>query len=160
MISESMLNEIYGMVADMNIGEIMSHDSPEAYLRTWRKEMCKRLDSLGEMVCTNKSTFHTDLFIRDKYSGSMHRIGDDVHDCLCVDDEGSVHYRNLQNGDGTIGYQSQNRQTLGEKYPDVDWKNGRENELVYGYEFVTCRKECEYCDENCPFKGFESSNKQ
>lgn len=41
-----------------------------------------------------------DLWIRDKTTGAVHRIGEDVHDGLWVDHMGTVHYHNLQNGDG------------------------------------------------------------
>lgn len=80
----------------------------------------------------------TDLFIRDKYSGSIHRIGDDPHDSLYVDEDGTVHYYNLQNGDGCTGYRSLNRTTLGEKYKGTGKFKGRENEYIEGYEFVPC----------------------
>lgn len=42
----------------------------------------------------------TDLYIRDTHSGLIHRIGDDRHDMLTIGDDGQLHYRNLQNGDG------------------------------------------------------------
>lgn len=41
-----------------------------------------------------------DLYIRDKDSGRIHRVGDECHDALWVDVDGTVHYSNLQNGDG------------------------------------------------------------
>ena len=41
-----------------------------------------------------------DLFVRDKITGEVHRVGEDVHDGLWVDDNGTVHYHNMQNGDG------------------------------------------------------------
>lgn len=41
-----------------------------------------------------------DLYIRDKANGRIHRIGEDKHDGLWVDSNGTVHYQNLQNGDG------------------------------------------------------------
>lgn len=47
---------------------------------------------------------NTDLYIRDKTSGHVHRIGDDPHDSLWVDHEGTVHYMNLQCGDGAGPY--------------------------------------------------------
>lgn len=77
----------------------------------------------------------TDLWIRNKYSGAVHRIGDDPHDCLYVDDEGTVHYENLQCGDGCEGYKSVNRETLSDIHPDRDWGR-RADEFTYGYEFV------------------------
>lgn len=42
----------------------------------------------------------TDLYIRDKHSGLVHRIGDDGHDMLIIGRDGQLHYQNLQNGDG------------------------------------------------------------
>lgn len=47
---------------------------------------------------------NTDLYIRDKTSGRVHRIGDDPHDSLWVDHKGTVHYMNLQCGDGAGPY--------------------------------------------------------
>lgn len=76
-----------------------------------------------------------DLWIRDKYSGTIHKIGDDVHDCLMVDEEGTVRYYNLQCGDGCKGYKSVNRETLADKYPDKEW-GWRAKEYTSGYEFV------------------------
>lgn len=76
-----------------------------------------------------------DLYIRDKYSGHIHKIGDSPHDCLMVDDEGTVHYHNLQNGDGCTGYKSVNRETISDRYPHKDWGR-RANEYTSGYEFV------------------------
>lgn len=76
-----------------------------------------------------------DLWIRNKYSGTIHKIGDDPHDCLMVDDQGTVRYYNLQCGDGCKGYKSVNRETLADKYPDKDWGK-RAGEYTSGYEFV------------------------
>ena len=41
-----------------------------------------------------------DIYVRDKYSGMIHRVGDDRHDHLCINDQGELAYMNLQNGDG------------------------------------------------------------
>lgn len=41
-----------------------------------------------------------DIFVKDKESGRVFRAGDDTHDMLTIDDEGQLHYTNLQNGDG------------------------------------------------------------
>ena len=84
-----------------------------------------------------------DLWIRDKYSGRVHKIGTDVHDCLSVDKSGTVHYRNLQNGDGCIAYLSTNKEKLSDRYPDHDWGD-RKDEYVYGYEFVPNEDEYGY----------------
>ena len=40
------------------------------------------------------------FYIRDKLSGKIHGYGDDVHDSIWVDSEGTLHYYNLQTGDG------------------------------------------------------------
>lgn len=45
----------------------------------------------------------TDLYVQDKESGKIHRIGDDPHDSIWVGKDGVVHYHNLQNGDGANG---------------------------------------------------------
>ena len=85
----------------------------------------------------------TNLYIRDKYHGTIHRIGDNPHDCLTVDKNGTVHYHNLQNGDGCIGYMSVNRETIADKYPETDWGT-HAWEFTYGYEFVPNEDEYGY----------------
>ncbi len=42
-----------------------------------------------------------DLYIKDRQTGDIHRIGDDRHDMIHID-KGQLHYRNLQNGDGCV----------------------------------------------------------
>lgn len=42
------------------------------------------------------------LFLRDNYSGTVHKYGDNKHDSLILEDDGSLHYYNLQNGCGTM----------------------------------------------------------
>jgi len=59
----------------------------------------------------------TDLYIRDKSSGRIHRIGDDRHDMIMVSSDGKLVYQNLQCGEGAI---------LGD----------REHENLFGFEFV------------------------
>ena len=41
-----------------------------------------------------------DLYIKDKATGEIRRIGDDVHDQMTIDENGELHYHNLQNGEG------------------------------------------------------------
>ena len=41
-----------------------------------------------------------DLYIRDKETGEEHRIGDNRHDMLVINEQGQLCYENLQNGDG------------------------------------------------------------
>lgn len=43
----------------------------------------------------------TDIYVRDKFDGSVHRVGDSKHDSLCVRG-GVVEYYNIQNGCGTL----------------------------------------------------------
>lgn len=45
----------------------------------------------------------TDFWVRDKLTGRVHKVGDEQHDSIWVDDEGELHYMNLQNGDGCSG---------------------------------------------------------
>lgn len=84
-----------------------------------------------------------DLWIRDKYNGHIHKIGDDPHDCLMVDEEGTVSYHNLQNGDGCTAYKSVNRETIADKYPDKSW-GARGKEYTSGYEFVPNTDDYDY----------------
>lgn len=41
-----------------------------------------------------------DFFVKDKANGRIHKVGTDRHDSIWVDSEGTLHYQNLQNGDG------------------------------------------------------------
>lgn len=93
------------------------------------------LERLIEDKVAEERNRHFDLYIRDKYSGNIHRIGDDCHDCLTVDEQGTVQYNNYQNGDGCYGYASVNKTTLKDAYPEKEWGD-RASEYVYGYEFV------------------------
>lgn len=47
-----------------------------------------------------KEWSNTDIFVRDKPTGIIHKVGTDQHDSLWVDSNGTVHFHNLQNGDG------------------------------------------------------------
>ena len=42
------------------------------------------------------------LYIRDNTNGNIHEYGTNQHDALILQDDGSLHYQNLQNGCGTI----------------------------------------------------------
>ena len=64
-----------------------------------------------------------DIYVRDKYTGRIHRVGDDVHDSFWVDRNGTLLAAdetvysvkisrssfNMQNGDGCTGYHSVNQ---------------------------------------------------
>lgn len=41
-----------------------------------------------------------DFYVKDKTDGRIHKVGTDRHDSIWVDSEGTLHYQNLQNGDG------------------------------------------------------------
>lgn len=41
------------------------------------------------------------LFLKDNINGTVHEYGTDEHDSLVLQDDGSLHYYNLQNGTGT-----------------------------------------------------------
>lgn len=41
------------------------------------------------------------LFLKDNESGDIHEYGTDKHDALIVNDDGSIHYTNMQNCSGT-----------------------------------------------------------
>lgn len=43
---------------------------------------------------------NTDIYVRDKFNGKIHRIVDDHHDHLTINKQGQLCYYNLQNGDG------------------------------------------------------------
>ena len=42
----------------------------------------------------------TDLYVKDRHTGLVHKVGTNKHDSLWVDSYGTVCYQNLQNGDG------------------------------------------------------------
>jgi len=42
------------------------------------------------------------LFVRDNTNGRVHEYGTDRHDALILQEDGSLHYENLQNGCGTM----------------------------------------------------------
>ena len=69
----------------------------------------------------------TELYVRDRRTGKAHRVGDDQHDRLHVEESGIVQYYNLQNGDGTLC--------------------GDEHEADAGYEFVQADDLGNYDDE-------------
>lgn len=45
----------------------------------------------------------TDIYVQEKQSGNIHKLGTDPHDAIWVDRNGIVRYMNLQNGDGCSG---------------------------------------------------------
>ena len=71
---------------------------PYAYDQQYQQMLLRDACRLAAKVLRGVST--TNLYIRDKDSGRIHRVGDECHDGLWVDTGGTVHYFNLQNGDG------------------------------------------------------------
>ena len=59
----------------------------------------------------------TDLYVIDKQSGKIHKIGDNRHDSFWVSSDGVLHYQNIQNMDGCAG-------------------DGYKNADGYGYAFL------------------------
>ena len=62
----------------------------------------------------------TDIYVRDKWSGGIHRVGDDQHDQLTIWNDGQLHYYNLQNGDGCSTGDTPRDQSCYEFVPNVD----------------------------------------
>ena len=81
-----------------------------------------------------------DLYIND--SGTIRRIGDNCHDQLTIDDDGRLHYYNLQNGDGcTLGEEREHDECFYEFVANTD---------EYGYNYDprqadTPQTDCETC---------------
>lgn len=74
------------------------------------------------------------LFVKDNLSGRIHEYGTNQHDSLVLQDNGSLHYYNLQNGCGTMfpdgGYSfvledgsDPRNDTEGESYIDIGGAN-------------------------------------
>ena len=64
------------------------------------EEAINRLAKLEDMLEKGIGMSSIDIYIKDKPDGEIHRIGDNQHDGLYVDSNGTVCYQNLQNGDG------------------------------------------------------------
>lgn len=43
------------------------------------------------------------IYLKDNTDGNIHEYGTNPHDALYLTEDGSLHYENLQNGDGTSG---------------------------------------------------------
>ena len=41
-----------------------------------------------------------DIYVRDKTTDEIHRVGDNPHDMLTITDANELSYQNLHNGDG------------------------------------------------------------
>lgn len=67
-------------------------------------DLVQKDTDLGEMYTSVigilKEKLHPLFYVRDKVHGRIHGFGEDVHDSVWVDEEGTFRYYNLQNGDG------------------------------------------------------------
>lgn len=60
-----------------------------------------------------------DFYVKDKSNGYIHKVGTDKHDSIWVDNEGTLHYQNLQNGDG-CSYKSAKDELQGYEFVPSD----------------------------------------
>lgn len=75
--------------------KISVKDLELAFLRKENAELKRKLNDNGDHFCYAMSR----LWVYDKQTHTIHRIGDDIHDALSIVD-GELHYHNMQNGDG------------------------------------------------------------
>ena len=70
------------------------------------------------------------LYVRDNTNGNVHEYGTNQHDALILQDDGSLHYQNLQNGCGTMFPDE------GYTFCEADGSDPRtrENYIQYGVE--------------------------
>lgn len=67
-----------------------------------------------------------DFYVRDKSSGIAHKVGTDKHDSIWVDSDGTLHYQNLQNGDG-CSYRSHYDERQGYEFVPSEYGKINEN---------------------------------
>ena len=70
------------------------------------------------------------LYVRDNINGNIHEYGTNQHDALILQEDGSLHYQNLQNGCGTMFPDE------GYTFCEADGSDPRtrENYIQYGVE--------------------------
>lgn len=73
----------------------------------------------------------TDLYVKDRRTGRVFRVGDDPHDMLRIDG-GKLHYENLQNGDGCV--LGEDRKGCGYEFVDNTDENGFNADPRYAQE--------------------------
>ena len=76
-----------------------------------------------------KHGYLIDLWVRDKANGEIHRLGDDQHDGIWVSYDGTVHFSNLQNGDG-CGAHSLTDELAGYEFCPSDYGRVDEEYLI------------------------------
>lgn len=113
---------------------LIARDAEEAVLsrlfpdNSTSEEEMKRAENVLKYVREKKASAPgklTDIYIRDKVSGEIRKVGDNRHDMLTITDDDQLCYYNLQNGDGCrTGRNSYNSDSGYEFVP---------NEDAYGY---------------------------
>lgn len=108
------------------------------------------------------------LYVRDNTSGSVHEYGTNQHDSLILQEDGSLHYENLQNGTGTMfpeeGYTFVREDGTDPRTDEESAKYGVEPYIDIGGEGVdltceTCRwhgnrhQKCTTCRDNPNLKS-------
>ena len=103
------------------------------------------------------------LYVRDNTSGSVHEYGTNQHDSLILQEDGSLHYENLQNCTGTMfpeeGYTFVREDGTDPRTDEESAKYGVEPYIDIGGEGVdltceTCRwhgnrhQKCTTCRDN------------
>lgn len=70
------------------------------------------------------------IYVRDNINGNIHEYGTNQHDALILQEDGSLHYQNLQNGCGTMFPDE------GYTFCEADGSDPRtrENYIQYGVE--------------------------
>lgn len=58
----------------------------------------------------------TDIYVKDRISGLIHKVGSDKHDSMWIDENGTVHYFNLKSGDGCAGFESAHDKKAGYEF--------------------------------------------
>ena len=89
------------------------------------------------------TSLNTDIYVRDRADNTIHRVGDDRHDSLWVDESGTVHYSNLQNGDGCGAYSIKDKMAGYEFCPSEYGRIDKD----YAEKFNQATEETSVCDD-------------
>lgn len=60
------------------------------------------VDTCDDMYAKLKERSGAQLYIRDNVNGKVHKYGDNQHDALILEEDGSINYYNLQTGCGSM----------------------------------------------------------
>lgn len=73
----------------------------------------------------------TNIYVKDRISGFVHKVGSDKHDSMWVDENGTVHYFNLKSGEGCTGFESAHDKEAGYEFvPSEDGKLDSKHEAT------------------------------